>query len=249
MTGPEVARKPTPISRATICAKVVLPSPGGPNNSTWSSASPRALAASIKTPRLSRSWRWPTNSANVRGRSDASAVSCSARSAVMIRDPASLTTCRLSWGALLQRRAYQRTNLGAAAEPVHCRCHRGKGFGSPPLEIDQRRDSVGGRAGIGAGCRYRRRGQRWRGGEPADLVFQLVDDARGEPGSDPVGTRQHPAILGENGKTEFLGGHGRQDGKGQSRANSLHRRQQPEPVAFGRVDKAIEVDVVLAHVC
>ena len=34
MTGPEVARNPTPISRATICASVVLPSPGGPKNNT-----------------------------------------------------------------------------------------------------------------------------------------------------------------------------------------------------------------------
>src|SRR6185437_2521828 len=41
ITGPEVARKPTPISRATICARVVLPRPGGPWKSTWSSASPR----------------------------------------------------------------------------------------------------------------------------------------------------------------------------------------------------------------
>ena len=33
-TGPDVARKPTPSSRATICASVVLPRPGGPTNST-----------------------------------------------------------------------------------------------------------------------------------------------------------------------------------------------------------------------
>jgi MoxR-like ATPase len=32
----------TPSSRAMICANVVLPSPGGPTNSTWSSASLRA---------------------------------------------------------------------------------------------------------------------------------------------------------------------------------------------------------------
>ena len=48
MTGPDVARKPTPISRATIWASVVLPSPGGPWNSTWSRASPRAFAAETK---------------------------------------------------------------------------------------------------------------------------------------------------------------------------------------------------------
>ena len=33
-TGPLVARKPTPSSLETICASVVLPSPGGPKNST-----------------------------------------------------------------------------------------------------------------------------------------------------------------------------------------------------------------------
>ena len=32
--GPEVGRKLTPNSLATICAKVVFPSPGGPNKST-----------------------------------------------------------------------------------------------------------------------------------------------------------------------------------------------------------------------
>src|SRR6059036_1396132 len=42
ITGPDVARKFTPSSRATICASVVLPRPGGPTNSTWSSASLRA---------------------------------------------------------------------------------------------------------------------------------------------------------------------------------------------------------------
>ena len=49
ITGPDVARKLTPSSRATICASVVLPSPGGPTNSTWSSASFRARAASMNT--------------------------------------------------------------------------------------------------------------------------------------------------------------------------------------------------------
>ena len=47
-TGPDVCLKLTPISFAIICAKVVLPKPGGPNNKTWSNASFRLLAASIK---------------------------------------------------------------------------------------------------------------------------------------------------------------------------------------------------------
>ena len=52
-TGPEVIFNLTPISFATICASVVLPSPGGPVNKTWSSASSRFLAAEMNTLRLS----------------------------------------------------------------------------------------------------------------------------------------------------------------------------------------------------
>ena len=42
-TGPEVVRSWTPISRAISMASVVLPRPGGPKNSVWSSVSPPAL--------------------------------------------------------------------------------------------------------------------------------------------------------------------------------------------------------------
>ena len=44
--GPATWRMPTPSSLRTICASDVLPSPGGPASRRWSSASPRALAAS-----------------------------------------------------------------------------------------------------------------------------------------------------------------------------------------------------------
>src|SRR5215813_13281380 len=80
ITGPEVVRKLTPSSRATICARVVLPRPGGPTNSTWSSASLRARAAAMKTLRLDRAWLWPTNSARCCGRSEPSVTSSSRRS-------------------------------------------------------------------------------------------------------------------------------------------------------------------------
>ena len=39
--GPEVVEMLTPISTAMMLARVVLPSPGGPASSTWSSGSPR----------------------------------------------------------------------------------------------------------------------------------------------------------------------------------------------------------------
>jgi hypothetical protein len=84
ITGPDVARNPTPISRATICASVVLPSPGGPKNRTWSSTSPRALAAATNTRRLSRAACCPTKSSSVFGRSAAS-MSSGRRSGVVRR--------------------------------------------------------------------------------------------------------------------------------------------------------------------
>src|SRR5262245_30214993 len=71
-TGPEVWRRFTPISRATMCASVVLPSPGGPNSSTWSRASLRFLAASTKIESCPRIFSCPTYSASDLGRSDRS---------------------------------------------------------------------------------------------------------------------------------------------------------------------------------
>ena len=59
-TGPEVWRRLTPNSWATMWLSVVLPRPGGPNSSTWSSASPRFLAAPMKISNCSRVLDWPT---------------------------------------------------------------------------------------------------------------------------------------------------------------------------------------------
>ena len=52
-TGPLVILQETPNSFAIIFAKVVLPSPGGPCNKTWSKGSLRRVAACTKTSRLS----------------------------------------------------------------------------------------------------------------------------------------------------------------------------------------------------
>ena len=53
-----------------ICASEVLPSPGGPASSTWSSASPRAFAASSAIESCSLTRSCATKSASVRGRSE-----------------------------------------------------------------------------------------------------------------------------------------------------------------------------------
>ncbi len=58
-------------------ASVVLPRPGGPNSSTWSSASRRLLAASMKISSCSRIFGWPTYSSRRLGRrARSSASSC-----------------------------------------------------------------------------------------------------------------------------------------------------------------------------
>src|SRR6202050_2202223 len=60
--GPAVCTNGTSSSAATICASEVLPSPGGPASSRWSSASARAPAASIATASCSRSARSSSSS-------------------------------------------------------------------------------------------------------------------------------------------------------------------------------------------
>ena len=58
-----------------MCASVVLPRPGGPNSSTWSSASPRLRAAPMKISSCSRALAWPTYSSQRLGRSARSIAS------------------------------------------------------------------------------------------------------------------------------------------------------------------------------
>ena len=74
--GPEVVTMFTLISRAMMLASVVLPSPGGPARSTWSSGSPREVAASMKICSCSRRTGCPTKAASDRGRRERSS-SCS----------------------------------------------------------------------------------------------------------------------------------------------------------------------------
>ena len=84
-TGPEVARNPTPSSRAMICASVVLPRPGRTEQQhvvERLAAGPRGVD---EHRRFSREARWPTNSARVWGRSEASAASSSRRAGETVR--------------------------------------------------------------------------------------------------------------------------------------------------------------------
>ena len=68
-TGPLVVRMLAPISSAMMYASVVLPNPGGPESSTWSSVSWRRCAAVMNTRRLSLILSCPMKSSSLRGRS------------------------------------------------------------------------------------------------------------------------------------------------------------------------------------
>ena len=69
IAGPLVIFTDVPSSEPMISARLVLPSPGGPDSSTWSGGRPRRLAPSS----TSASWRltlgWPMNSVSECGRS------------------------------------------------------------------------------------------------------------------------------------------------------------------------------------
>ena len=80
VAGPATVRRPTPSSSRMICARVVLPSPGGPARRTWSSASSRPFAASRAIPSCSLIRSWPTKSSSRRGRSERSTSSSSGSS-------------------------------------------------------------------------------------------------------------------------------------------------------------------------
>ena len=67
-TGPEVTFNCACISLAMMFANVVLPSPGGPCSSTWSSESPRIRAAWMKIRRLSTIFSCPAKLSSSRGR-------------------------------------------------------------------------------------------------------------------------------------------------------------------------------------
>ncbi len=102
-TGPLEVRMRASISFAMIIARVVFPSPGGPESSTWSRVSPRCRAAVMNTSRFSLIFSCPTNSSSDCGRSSFSTsvsdglawgVRASERESLMGRNSAQCTENR-----------------------------------------------------------------------------------------------------------------------------------------------------------
>ena len=112
--GPLVSRIAAPSSTATIMARLVLPSPGGPDSRMWSGGSPRRRDASSTSSSCSRTRGWPTNSASRRGRSVASTSRSSGCAAASVTG--SVTGCARGGSA---RRAAPPTRSGAAVLGEH----------------------------------------------------------------------------------------------------------------------------------
>src|SRR5690242_11352761 len=157
--GPATQRIPTPSSSRTMCARLVLPSPGGPTSNTWSSASSRALAAVSAIASWSLIRSCPTNSARRRGRRDCSSSSSSGTTAGA-RNWVLISRC-------FQRlpHAFLRRELGID------RGERLLGLADGVAELDERiaRDEV--RLGAGGG------GDRHR--LVGELLLQLEHDPLG----------------------------------------------------------------------
>src|SRR5688500_101279 len=180
-TGPDVCRRLTPISRAMMCASVVLPSPGGPKSSTWSSASLRLRAASMKISSCPRIFSWPMYSSSAFGRSARSnASSCGEVGAAATSRSVSIMVnrhsgqgriqCTFFWPSRLrqhlQRVPYAFGDAEAAFEVAHCELRF-------LLVVSKREERVHDVAScpiaFGAHCDHRN----------VELVFQLEQQALG----------------------------------------------------------------------
>ena len=124
--GPAVCTKRTPSSSATMRASEVLPSPGGPASSTWSSGSLRAAAAPIETASWAFTACCPTNSSSRRGRSRGSRSSSGRSCGVCTRSSAITPGVRI--GSLTAACPSARARSG----PRACRPARRRAARRPP---------------------------------------------------------------------------------------------------------------------
>src|SRR5450759_3257321 len=223
-TGPDVTRICAPISRAMMCASVVLPRPGGPQRRTWSSGSCRCRAACRKTPSVSFSFGCPMNSKSARGRS----VTSGSASAVC----STPERMRSSIRARLSRQGFQ-GGLEDLVQVVDAHVAHGVldgllGLHQLVAEVLERADRVvDGRRLPGPPGRSRFRA------EPRELLLQLEAEALGQLLADARDGREHARVLCRD----------RADEVGQRQAGE-HRERDLRPDARDR-DQAFEDEFLL----
>src|SRR6478736_5913287 len=259
IAGPLVSRSGVLISAAMIIASVVLPSPGGPESSTWSGARPRRRAASRTSPSWSRTRACPTTSSSVLGRSAASTARSSPSASASVsrcRWPSSASSVSSSVSSqfivvpvsrLAQRAeggAQQGADVGGVAGVGGDGLDRLLRLLGRPAQPDEAllhlvAPGVGGRGGS--------RGRVVHAHRRADAVLELEDDALGTLLPDPRDPGQRLDVLGRDGTAHVVGAHHRDDRLRDLGADAGRGLDDLEDLLLVLVEEAEDRQAVLAH--
>src|SRR5260221_12305083 len=234
-TGPEVERRLTPISRAMMWASVVLPSPGGPKRSTWSSASLRVRAADTKISSCSRIFAWPTYSARSLGRrARSSAISWGEAGATEIRRSASI----IAFPSWLRQELQRLANRIGERKIRSQLLHRALRLALIVAKAEERIDDVAARGrSVGARAAHRE-------GQP---VAQLQHEALGGLLADAGNLGEARRILRGHRRREVVH---RKSGEHRERDLGTHATDFQELAkrgALARGEEAVEQVRILAH--
>src|SRR6266851_1714749 len=256
--GPEVERMLTPRSRAMIWASEVLPSPGGPEKSTWSRTSPRWRAASIDMPRIFRVRSCPTNSPSMRGRNErSSARSSSLWPAAASRAASATASASSICGLSFTRQHCERLADNHFELALRAATARGGSVYGPArvdrfvAEVDERGNGV--IEVRGAALSAVRRAVEFLDALGDDqfqlggLVAQLAHHALGHFGAYARDGVEPFDILARDRAHQLIG---RQHGEYRQRelgADVLHQHQEVEGLLLGAREKAVQRERVLAH--
>src|SRR6266568_4803572 len=271
IAGPLLIRSGAPSSAAMIIAIVVLPSPGGPDSSTWSGALPRRSAPSSTSVSCSRSLAWPTNSASCLGRSAPSICRSPASASGDTNRSVSLPVIPVSRSRPAQhaqRRPERRrdVDLGGSAGARHAGA---RNAGAARLAAGQQfrlddRDRLVGIPGLpaeahqagahlvppGQGADAAEPGGRaWPGGTRGPRPLAGLTALARRP--EPPGQFEHDPLrplapdAGHAGQSrDVLGRHGAAQPVGAE--GGQHRQRQPRPDAAGGLQQLERIPLVVA---
>ncbi len=231
-----------------IIARVVLPSPGGPDSSTWSAEPPRRRDASSTRPSCSLTRSCPTNSPRVCGRS--AAVDGPVLGRLVRVDQARAVVVRLAHGAITTGPGRAGPRAAASARPGRRPPSAGDaldgrvGVASRPAERDKAGVHLPGP--VRARCRGAHRMRR-RACRRAEPVLELEHQPLRALAPDPGHLGQCHQVLGRDGAPQRVGGVHGQHGLRQPRPDAGHRLQDLEHGPLVVVGEPVQRQGVLAY--
>ncbi len=231
--GPAVWMNGTSSSVATICASDVLPRPGGPASSTWSSALAARLGRLERDGELVLDRVLADELVERRGRSERRRPPRGARAGPACGRPGRADHRRAPFSAWAIRSSG--VSPGAPSSSLSASCGR-------EAEAEQ---AVAGEHPRVVPARDHDR--RRRGARRADLLAQLDDDPLGRPLADPRRRLQARGVAGGDGAEHLARRAAGEDGERHLRPDGLHADQQQEQVALLLGGEAVEQQRVVAH--